>query len=154
RRTAAGTRRASPPSQGQRGKEQTRPARSAGVVDEAQRAATPQEGTIFQVVRGGGRVTAGTDAPINPYGLSLLMELENYASSGLTPAEVLRTATTISAEAMGVGADIGSIAAGKLADLSFIDGDPLQNIKDLRRVKRVMKDGIVYDVSTLVDPGR
>ena len=80
---------------------------------------------MFQVVRGGGRVTAGTDAPINPYGLSLLMELENYASGGLTPVEVLRTATTVSAEAMGVGADIGSIEPGKLADLAFIDGDPL-----------------------------
>jgi len=41
-------------------------------------------------------------------------------------------------------------APGKLADLSFIDGDPTENIKDLRRVTRVMKDGIVYDVSALI----
>jgi len=95
-------------------------------------------------------VTAGTDAPINPYGLSLLMELENYASGGLTPVEVLRTATMASADAMGVGADIGSIEPGKLADLTFIDGDPLQSIKDLRRVRRVVKDGQVYDVSSLI----
>ena len=64
--------------------------------------------------------------------------------------EVLRTATTVSAEAMGVGADIGSIQPGRLADLAFIDGDPLQNIKDLRRVQRVMKDGQIYTVSALV----
>ena len=38
----------------------------------------------------------------------------------------------------------------KLADLTFIDGNPLQNIKDLRRVRRVIKDGNVYDVSSLV----
>jgi imidazolonepropionase-like amidohydrolase len=119
-------------------------------LDEAQRLVTPQERTVYRVVKGGGRVTAGTDAPINPYGLSLLMELENYASGGLTPVEVLRTATSVSAEAMGVGADIGSIAPGRLADLTFIDGDPLQNIRDLRRVRRVMKDGIVYDVAALV----
>jgi Tol biopolymer transport system component len=123
-------------------------------IDEAQRLVAPQERTVLRVVRGGGRVTAGTDAPINPYGLSLLMEMENYASSGLTPAEVLRTATTVSAEAMGVAADIGSVAPGKLADLSFIEGDPLQNIKDLRHVRRVMKDGIVYDVSALIDRNR
>jgi len=123
---------------------------SAAAREDAERLVAPQERTVFRVVKGGGRVTAGTDAPINPYGLSLLMELENYASGGLTPIEVLRTATAVSAEAMGVGADIGSIAPGKLADLSFIDGDPTENIKDLRRVTRVMKDGIVYDVSALV----
>ena len=123
---------------------------SAAALEDAERLVAPQEKTVFRVVKGGGRVTAGTDAPINPYGLSLLMEMENYASGGLTPIEVLRTATAVSAEAMGVGDDLGGIAAGKLADLSFIDGDPLQNIRDLRRVKRVMKDGIVYDVSTLI----
>ena len=134
----------------QRWRDETRTPASAAALDEAQRLVTPQERTVYQVVRGGGRVTAGTDAPINPYGLSLLMELENYASSGLTPVEVLRTATMVSAEAMGVGADLGSIEPGKLADLTFIDGDPLQNIKDLRRVRRVIKDGNVYDVSSLV----
>jgi len=106
--------------------------------------------TITQVLYGGGRVTAGTDAPINPYGLSLLMELENYASGGLTPVEVLRTATMASADAMGVGADIGSIESGKLADLTFIDGNTLENIADLKRVRRVMKDGNMYDVSSLI----
>jgi Tol biopolymer transport system component/imidazolonepropionase-like amidohydrolase len=139
-----------PPSVAERWRNETRIQAPAAALDEAQRLVTPQERTVYQVVKGGGRVTAGTDAPINPYGLSLLMELENYASGGLTPVEVLRTATMVSAEAMGVGADIGSIEPGKLADLTFIDGDPLQNIKDLRRVRRVMKDGNVYDVSSLV----
>ena len=78
------------------------------------------------------------------------MELENYASGGLTPLEVLRTATMVPAEAMGVAADIGSIEPGKLADIVVIDGNPLASVKDLRRVKRVMKDGNVYEVSSLV----
>jgi imidazolonepropionase-like amidohydrolase len=116
------------------------------------RLVTPQEHMIRDVVRGGGRVVAGTDSPINPYGLALLMELENYASGGLTPFEVLRTATSVSAEALGAGADLGSIEAGKLADLSFIDGNPLTNIKDLRRVKRVMKDGQMYELDALLTP--
>ena len=139
-----------PPSVAQRWRDDTRTPATAAALDEAQRLVAPQERTVYRVVRGGGRVTAGTDSPINPYGLSLLMELEHYVSGGLTPVEVLRTATMVSAEAMGVGADIGSIEPGKLADLTFIDGDPLQNIKDLRRVRRVMKDGNVYDVSSLV----
>jgi len=105
------------------------------------------------LVKGGGRVTAGTDAPINPYGLSLLMELENYVAGGLTPLEVLRTATTVPADAMGVGDTLGSIEAGKLADLVIVDGNPLANIKDLRRVKRVMKDGRLYDLDSLTRKG-
>jgi imidazolonepropionase-like amidohydrolase len=139
-----------PPEVAERWREETKTPASAAALDEAQRLVTPQEHTVFEIVRGGGRVTAGTDAPINPYGLSLLMELENYASGGLSPSEVLRTATTVSAEAMGVGADLGSIEPGKLADISVIDGNPLENIRDLRRVKLIIKDGNVYDIDALL----
>src|SRR6185503_906433 len=119
-------------------------------IDAAARLVTPQERLVYQVVKGGGRITAGTDSPINPYGLSLLMEMEHYASGGLTPVEVLRTATVVPAEAMGAGADLGSIEPGKLADLAAIDGNPLANIKDLRRVKRVMKDGQLFELDALL----
>jgi Tol biopolymer transport system component/imidazolonepropionase-like amidohydrolase len=139
-----------PPSVWQRWREQTRTPASADTIAEAARTVTPQERTVFDIVRGGGRVTAGTDAPINPYGLSLLMEMENYASGGLTPLEVLRTATSVSADAMGVGGDIGRIAPGTLADLVVIDGNPLASIADLKKVKRVMKGGIVYDMDALL----
>lgn len=139
-----------PASVAQRWLNETRTPATASILEEARRLVAPQERAVFDVVRGGGRITAGTDAPINPYGLSLLMELENYASGGLTPVEVLRTATTVSAEAMGVGADLGSIEAGKLADLVILDGDPLARVSDLRRVSRVMKDGTMYDLSSLL----
>jgi imidazolonepropionase-like amidohydrolase len=134
-----------PPAVRERAVQQAGTPATAAAIAEAERAVAPQERTIVRVLRGGGRIVAGTDAPINPYGLSLLMELESYASAGLTPAEVLHTATTASARAMGVGADIGSIEPGKLADLAFIDGRPLADIRDLRRVDRVMKNGVVYD---------
>jgi Tol biopolymer transport system component/imidazolonepropionase-like amidohydrolase len=139
-----------PPSVSQRWREQIRTPASAATLDEAARLVTPQERTVFHIVRGGGRVIAGTDAPINPYGLSLLMELENYASGGLRPVEVLRTATTVSAEALGASADLGSLEPGKLADLVMIDGNPLANITDLRRVKRVMKDGLAFELDQLL----
>ena len=139
-----------PPAVAQRWREQTKTAASAETLEDAARLVTPQERTVYEIVKGGGRITAGTDSPINPYGLALLMELENYASGGLTPIEVLRTATIVSAEAMGAGADLGSIEPGKLADLTMIDGDPLTSIKDLRRVRRVMKGGEVFDVETLL----
>jgi Tol biopolymer transport system component/imidazolonepropionase-like amidohydrolase len=139
-----------PPSVPERWRAQTRTPASPETLEEAERLVKPQERTVYTVVKGGGRVTAGTDAPINPYGLSLLMELENYASGGLSPFEVLRTATIVSAEAMGAGADIGSIEPGKLADVVVIDGNPLGDIKALRRVKHVLKGGVMYEPDTLL----
>ena len=139
-----------PPSVPARWRAQTRTAATTEMLEETERLVKPQEKTVYDVVKGGGRVTAGTDAPINPYGLSLLMELEHYASGGLSPFEVLRTATTVSAAAMGVGADLGSIEPGKLADLVVIDGNPLSDIKLLRRVRRVMKGGVIYEPDALL----
>jgi imidazolonepropionase-like amidohydrolase len=118
----------------------------------------PQERMAAEVVKGGGRVIAGTDSPIIPYGMALLMELEHYARGGMPLAEVIRSATAVPAEAMGVGADLGTIEPGKLADLVIVDGDPLTTITDLRKTRRVVKDGVFYEVDTLlrgpVTPGR
>ena len=111
---------------------------------------TPQERLVGAVVHGGGRVIAGTDSPINPYGVALLSELEHYVRGGLSPAEAIRTATAVPAEAFGLGADLGTIEPGKLADLVVVDGNPLVSITDLRRTRRVMKDGVMYDVETLL----
>ena len=57
-----------------------------------------QEQMVGALHKAGGRIIAGTDSPINPYGLSLLLELEHYVRGGLTPAEALRTATAVPAE--------------------------------------------------------
>jgi Tol biopolymer transport system component/imidazolonepropionase-like amidohydrolase len=111
---------------------------------------TAQERFVAAVVKGGGRVIAGTDSPINPYGVALLSELEHYARGGVSPADVIRTATALPAEAMGLGADLGTIEVGKLGDLVIVDGDPLTTITDLRRTRRVVKGGAVYDVDTLL----
>jgi imidazolonepropionase-like amidohydrolase len=110
----------------------------------------PQEQLVHALVRGGGRVIAGTDSPINPYGISLLLELEHYVRGGLTPAEVIRTATAVPAEALGISADLGTIEAGKLADLIVVDGNPLEDIRQLRRVRQVMRGGVLHDVRALV----
>src|SRR5262245_13661814 len=110
----------------------------------------PQERMVAAVVKGGGRVIAGTDSPINPYGLALLMEIEHYVRGGLTPAEAIRTATIVPAESMGMGADLGSIEPGKLADLVVVDGDPLKDIADLKRTRKVVKDGVLYEMDALL----
>ncbi len=111
---------------------------------------TPQEHFVAAVVAGGGKVIAGTDSPINPYGVALLSELEHYVRGGLTPAEAIRTATAVPAEAMGLGADLGTIEAGKLADLVVVDGNPLAAITDLRRTRVVVVGGVAHTVDALL----
>ena len=73
----------------------------------------PMGELVRKVVKGGGVVIAGTDSPIFPYALAYHTELEIFAQSGLTPFEVLQTATTRAAEALGEGANLGSIEAGQ-----------------------------------------
>jgi imidazolonepropionase-like amidohydrolase len=82
-----------------------------------------------------------------PYG-----ELEEYVAAGLTPFEALQTATTNTARLLNADGDIGTIQVGKLADLVIVEGDPLADIKAARRVRTVIKNGEVYDLSDLVRP--
>lgn len=81
---------------------------------------------------------------INLAGYMLHHELELYVRAGIPAAEVLRTVTLTPALVMGVNKDRGVIAAGKLADMMLIDGDPTQDIRDLNKIKTVIKDGKVY----------
>lgn len=105
---------------------------------------------VAAVVRAGGRVVAGTDAPIVPYGLSLHMELEHYVEGGLTPFQALQAATIVPAEALGMDKDLGTIEPGKLADLVLVDGDPLSDIRATRRVRKVIKDGELFELDVLL----
>jgi imidazolonepropionase-like amidohydrolase len=93
----------------------------------------------------GGKIAAGTDTPqqfVVP-GASLHRELELYVGSGLSPALALRTATVNAAALLGVQDRVGVIEAGKAADFLLLDGDPLADIRNTRRIWMVVKDGIV-----------
>jgi hypothetical protein len=102
--------------------------------------------------RAGAQVVAGTDAPIFPYGLSLVGELANYVEAGLTPAEALRTATSASADALGLGAEFGRVAPGRRADLVIVAGDPLARIEDLLAVRGVLRGGRWHALDVLLAP--
>ena len=107
--------------------------------------------TLKSILDAGGRITPGTDSPIIAPGVSLHAELQSWIDGGITPYQALRSATLWSAEAVGVGKDLGSIEVGKLADLLILEGDPLKNIKDLLNVNTVIKNGIQYDVDDLLN---
>lgn len=98
----------------------------------------------------GGLVVAGTDGPIIPYGFALHLELEAYQESGLSPFEVLQTGTLNGAKVLGVEKDLGTLEKGKLADILIVEGNPLEDVRDLRNMLWVVKNGEVYDLNGLL----
>jgi imidazolonepropionase-like amidohydrolase len=96
---------------------------------------------VGQLYRAGVPLEAGTD---DIAGFTLHRELELYVRAGLTPAQALQVATWNGARFTGRLAELGSIEPRKRADLILVDGDPTQNISDIRRISLVMKDGVVY----------
>jgi hypothetical protein len=78
-------------------------------------------------------------------GCDLIREMELMRLVGFSNADVLRMATLDAARRMGQGHQLGSLVPGKLADIIVIDGDPLVQLGDLRRLAGVMKDGVYYD---------
>lgn len=109
--------------------------------------------TVAAYHRAGARILAGTDSPIVPYGISLHLELELYVRAGLSPFEALQTATINIARALHVERDLGTVEAGKLADLTIVEGNPLDDIRATRHVRMVVVGGVVHRVDDLSRPG-
>ncbi len=91
-------------------------------------------------------LVAGTDDFV---GFTLHRELENYVRAGIPPAAVLKIATLQAAQVSNKAAQFGSIEKDKVADIILLDGNPLQNISNIRKVNTVIKDNAIYQVSEL-----
>ena len=89
---------------------------------------------------------AGTDTSVYPRiaGFMLHDELETLVQCGLTPAEALRTATAVPAQFLGRDNDLGSIRAGKVADMLLLNENPLENIGNTRKLWAIVFGGKVF----------
>jgi imidazolonepropionase-like amidohydrolase len=96
---------------------------------------------LRKAIAAGVKIGFGTDAGVYPHGENA-GEFVLYVKAGMTPLEALRTATTGAADVLGK-TDRGAIAAGRLADLIAVPGDPLQDITATQHVNWVMLGGKV-----------
>lgn len=106
---------------------------------------------VKEVYDRGGWIVAGTDSPIIPFGFALHLELQAYAAAGIPNFDVLQTATINAARVLRLEDDLGSIEKGKLADILFLNADPAADIKNLMQVDRVMLNGELVTVETLME---
>ena len=102
---------------------------------------------------GGNLLVVGTDEPVYTTllpGFAFHRELLAMVHAGLPNVAVLKAATINGANALGIGDKLGSVEAGKLADLYVVNGNPLDDIKVARNIRHVIKAGVVYDPVVLL----
>ena len=106
----------------------------------------------YKFHQAGGLLINGTDSPGAALpGWSVHQEMELFVEAGLTPMEALLTTTLNNAKVLGKEDELGTIEAGKYADLVILDADPLQDITNTQEIYRVIKGGLVLDPDVLLE---
>jgi imidazolonepropionase-like amidohydrolase len=91
------------------------------------------------------KIALGTDAGgFDWKEVNQAKEFEYYVEYGMTPMQAIRSGTVVAAELLGWSDKMGTIEAGKLADLVAVSGDPLKDITEVERMRFVMKGGAVF----------
>lgn len=110
------------------------------VQEKAKAAAAARSEMFRNAVKLGVKICFGTDAGVFPHGTNA-KEFALMTGLGMSPLEALRAATSVNAELLGIAAKVGTLEAGKLADIIAIPGDPTQDISATERIIFVMKEG-------------
>lgn len=99
------------------------------------------QGDAFRLALAAGvKIAMGSDSPVVPHGENL-RELQAMAEHGMRPEDVLRSATRLGAELLGMADEIGALEPGKRCDLVVVEGDPLELVDLWERITDVYKDG-------------
>lgn len=101
------------------------------------------QATFAKAYKAGVKIAFGTDAGVYMHGKNY-KEFEYMVEAGMPPMIAIQSATVTGADLLGLSDRIGSIEKGKLADIIAVEGDPLQDIKVMKEVRFVMKEGVVY----------
>ena len=112
-------------------------------VDKEKMVGRTQRENFQKAVQAGARMAFGTDAGVYPHGDNA-KQFFYMVKYGMTPAQAIRAATSNAADLIGRSKDVGSIEAGKYADIIAVAADPLQDVRALENVGFVMKGGVVY----------
>jgi imidazolonepropionase-like amidohydrolase len=102
-----------------------------------------QRENFAKAFKAGVKIAYGTDAGIYPHGDNA-KQLAYMVKWGMQPIQVLRAATSSSADLLGRSKDVGSLQPGRFADLVAVPGDPLKDIRVLEKIPFVMKGGVIY----------
>jgi imidazolonepropionase-like amidohydrolase len=102
------------------------------------------EDTFRRAMQAGVKIAFGTDAGGFDWKINPAKEFSSMVKFGMTPAQAIRAATSTAAELLGTQNDLGTIAAGKQADIVAVPGDPLTDVSLMEKVEFVMKAGVVY----------
>jgi len=99
--------------------------------------------TMKRAIAKGVKIGMGTDAAVYPHGRNP-EEFHKLVDLGMSPIDALRAGTSVDAELLGIQDHLGTLEAGKLADVIVIPGDPIQNIRQVEKILFVMKEGVIY----------
>ena len=102
-----------------------------------------QRENFRRAVQAGAKLAFGTDAGVYPHGWNG-KQFAKMVEWGMTPMQAILSATQSGADLLGWSDRVGSVQAGRFADLVAVDGDPLKDMTELERVRFVMKGGVVY----------
>lgn len=113
------------------------------ILEKARVAAAALDATVRKAIQKGVKIALGTDAAVYPHGRNA-EEMAELVRLGMKPVDALRAATSVDAELFGLSDRLGSLEAGKIADVIATPGDPTRDITLAQKVFFVMKDGVVY----------
>jgi imidazolonepropionase-like amidohydrolase len=113
------------------------------IARKAQEVGPQIQQTFARAYKAGVKIAFGTDAGVYAHGKNYI-EFQYMVEAGMPPMEAIKAATTSAADLLGLTEKIGSISKGKFADIIAVDGNPLDDIKTMKNVSFVMKEGKVY----------